>query len=306
MNHPNIPAAMDDVLNPITTKAMKVKLSRGTGYARIRDKDAEALVKQTLGDEGQTVSKNLFKNKTCLIYKRAQVANEMYQYHVKYTLPHLDDGWRLLPNTLYMDYTLEITQYASKLEAMDAQIIAQYDSLVQTDIDERNAALTANGKAPIAAHKDYPSLDHMRRLLYVRYYFEPISTANDFRFAVTEQDKARLNELIEQVEARAKADIFDRMLEPMKRFIEKLSVPIGEEGSIFRDSLITNINEVLDIVPKLNIDGDPRITDAVIELNNMIKPYVFAPDQLRDNPYIRDLAKDKMVDLVERLEGYSF
>ncbi len=54
-------------MNDIANRAMKFRLSRGGTKRRVRDKDAEALVKQTLGDEGQIVSRQLFKDKNSLI-----------------------------------------------------------------------------------------------------------------------------------------------------------------------------------------------------------------------------------------------
>lgn len=297
---------LNDAIPTIASKAMKVKLTRGTGYARIRDAAAEQAVKAQFGDQGQLVTKALFKSKTNPVYKRAQLASEMYQYHVKNTLPHSDDGWRVLPNALYLEYSQTMANYASQLKQMDQHIVANYSQLVQDDINERNATLVAQGKASSAIISDYPTADHMQRLLYVRYYFEPINTSGDFRYSMSDDDKSRLDELVHQIEANAKADLFTRMLEPMQRFIEKLSVPIGTEGSVFRDSLIENLNELVVHLPKLNIDGDPHITQMLTDIEAVIKPYVFNPSVLREVPEVRQSARDKMAELVKKFDDYGF
>lgn len=291
--------------NTIADRAMSVRLQRGTGYARVRDTDAEAVVKQQFGDQGQVVSKALFKDKGCLIYRRAQLAGEMYQYHIKITLPHTDDGWRILPNGLYFEYSQKIQDFASRLEQMDGIILANYPTLVQDDVDRRNAALMAQGKAPIAHAGEYPDMAHMRRLLYVRYYFQPISTANDFRYEVTPEDRRRMDDLLHDIEETAKADLYQRMLDPIRAFVTKLSTPIGQEGSIFRDSLVGNVAEMVEHLPKLNLDNDPHIASTLAEIAAIIAPLARCPDVLRESQAQRDSAKARMAQVMKSLEGYA-
>jgi len=303
----------EQAIPDIAKRAMKVKLTRGTGMARKRDHAAEATLKEQTGEDF-SVTKALFKGKNNPIFQRAQLASEMYQYFVKYTLPHSDDGWRILPNNLYFEVSGELAQYASKLEQYDYNIVTNYNHIVADDVQLRMTAWYQAAARAVAENRpqppqpcanDYPTLDHIKRLLYVRYYFEPISTATDFRYAVTDQDKSRLSELLAQVESNAKAELYDRMLDPMRAFIKKLAVPIGQEGSIFRDSLIGNLNELLGHLPKLNINGDPTIQQALDDLKQIVTPYVFNPSQLREDQAVRDAARAKMEALTAQLEGYA-
>ncbi len=304
---------LDDVMPTLASRAMKVKLTRGTGMARVRDRNVENQVREQFGED-MTVTKQLFKDKNNPIFKRSQVASEMYQYFVKYTLPHSDDGWRILPNNLYFEVSNKLGDYAASLERFDNNIITNYDAIVDHDIDLRRVQwVHAYSKAvadnrqppPKPCVKDYPTLDHIKRLLYVRYYFEPISTANDFRYMVTEQDKTRLSELLTTIEENARVSLYERMLEPMKRFVDKLAVPIGQEGSIFRDSLIGNLNELLCVLPRLNMNNDAHVQKALDDLKALVTPYVFNPSQLREDQTVRDAARAKMEALMSSLEGYA-
>ncbi len=300
----NNTANIIDALPTIAAKAMKVKLSRGTGYARIRDKDAERLIKSTLGDEGQTVTKAVFQDKACLIYQRAQTAAEMYAYHMKNTLPHSDDGWRVLPNTLYMEYSTTMANYASTLQVMESNIISNYDTLVATDMAQRNAHLSSQGKAAVAVLDDYPTKDHMARLLYVRYYFEPISTSNDFRYEMTPTDKLRLNELVAGIEDSARQDLYARMLQPMQAFVNRMTSFKGEKGERLHATIVTNINDMLTHLPKLDLNGDPVLASMLAEVKAVITPYVFNPSVLKEDPVVRDDAKAKVEALMAKYAGY--
>jgi hypothetical protein len=290
----------------IASRAMKAVFHRGVGAARrVRDNEAESLVKDKLGDQGQIVTKKLFTNKQGLIYRRNQLANEMYGYHVKATLPHGDDGSRLLPNSMYFEYTQRMSQFEHDLRNLDQQIVMSYDQLVAVDVAERNAALISQGKNANAAADEYPDLEQIQRYMYVEWVLEPISTANDFRYDVAPEVKDRLNSRLKQIAIDAKADIFARMAPPMKHFIEKLSVPIGEKGGVFRDSLVENLNELLTELPKLNFDNDPRVAEVLTELKKLVQPYVFNPDALREVPEVRSAARQKMEELMRRLDGYK-
>lgn len=291
----------------IASRAMKAVFHRGIGAARrTRDLEAEQLVKEKFGDQGQLVTRRLFIDASGPVHRRAQKANEMYQYHMRSTLPHTDDGSRLLPNNLYFEYTQTMGRYEHEIRNLDQEILLNYDALVQKDVSLRNVVAAQQNKPQTASAADYPTPEQMKRYLYVEWRLEPVATANDFRYQVDESVKQRLEESLKQVAADAKADIFARMAEPMKRFVEKLSVPIGEKGSIFRDSLIENLNELVDTLPKLNFDDDPRVKEVVEELRKLVTPYVYNPSALREQPEVRQSARDKMAELQKRLEGYGW
>lgn len=290
----------------IAARAMKAVFHRGVGAARrIRDEAAEAAVKEKFGDEGQIVTRKLFANKTSLIWKRNQLANEMYQYHLKHTLPHGDDGSRLLPNAVYFEYVQQMGAYEQQLSGLDAQILANYDQLVDEDVRFREAALIGQGKATAVNRAEYPSKDQIKGYLYASWHLEPIPTANDFRYQVDPAIVERLNGRLQQMEDDLRYEFVRRLAEPMKRFVEKLSVGIGEQGSIFRDSMIENLNELVQLLPKLNVNNDPRLTELVDGVQAVIRPYVFAPDVLRQSPAARESARDKMKALLEKLDGYG-
>lgn len=291
----------------IANRAMKAVFHRGVGAARrIRDEVAEEAVKKQFGDEGQIVTRKLFANKASAIYKRNQVANEMYAFHMKHTLPHGDDGSRLLPNAVYFEYVQQMGVFEQQLYALDKQILNTYDQLVKEDVAFRVAALIAQGKpAPILLEAEYPDLQQIKGYLYAEWHLEPIATANDFRYQVDPAIVERLNGRLKQMEDDLRFEFVRRLADPMKRFIEKLSVGIGEQGSIFRDSMIENLHELTQLLPKLNVNDDPRVQELIGGVESVIKPYVFAPDVLRQSPAAREVARDKMKALLEKLDGYG-
>lgn len=288
----------------IANRAMKFRLSRGGTKRRVRDKDAEAIIKQQLGDEGQIVSRQLFKDKGNLVNQYQNKANEMYAFHVKSTLPFGDDSSRVLPNTSYFDYTQKMQDFISELSVMRSQILSTWDTLIQNDINARNADLAAQGKPQLAQVSDYPTVQQMENTLYVAWFPEPISTVNDFRFnlepAMLEVAQRQFDDMVEQ----CSRERFNRMLTPVSAFIEKLNNYKGDKGQRWYDSFVENLAALPQEIKALNIVDDPNVDSFLDQIDTIIRPYAPNPSALKEDAHARDEIKKKLEALESGLKGY--
>ena len=289
----------------IANRAMKFRLSRGGTAKRIRDHDAEKLVKQQLGDEGQIVSRELFSDKQNLVYQYQAVGNEMYTYHIKATLPFGDDSSRLLPNAAYFDYTSTMGGYISKLDNLKVQILAQWTNLVYADIHGRNWRLAGQGKPQTAKVEDYPTAQQMEYRLYVNWYPEPVSTSGDFRFSLPQEMLERVDQQLEALVAEAGKELYVRMLRPVSAFVEKLNKFTGDKGQRWHDSFVDNLNALSKELPHLNVNDDPQVTALLGQIDSIVKPYAFAPELLKDDEFARSQVKARLEQLEVTLKGYT-
>lgn len=289
----------------VANRAMKFRLSRGGTSKRIRDKSAEAQVASDTGEDGWIVSRSLFQDKDSLVYKYQALGNEMYQYHIKATLPFGDDSSRLLPNAKYFEYTSEMQTHISKMDQMKNLILNDWVNIVQKDVDSRNATKALHGKPQDAAPSEYPSRQQMDERLYVQWYPEPISTSGDFRFVQSDEMTARFASAMEEAVKEAGRDLYVRMLTPVTSFINKLNTYTGEKGQRFANSFLENLNSLSADLPKLNINDDPEVTRLLAEIDTIVKPYVFAPDALKENQANRDAIKAKLEQLEAQIKGYT-
>lgn len=290
----------------IESRAMKFKLQRGGVRKSTRDKEAEELVKQIKGDEGQIVSRKLFQHKDSPVQKYQQKSNEMYQYHIANTLPFGDDSTRLMKNSLYFEYTGRMSAFIQELDRLKQQIVGDegiYQRVVDDDVIARNQSLYAQMKPPTATQNDYLTFEEMERRLYITWYAEPIATSGDFRFEIPAEMKKALDDNLLNALREAKEELRSRLLAPMKALVDKLSVPIGEDGSIFRNSLVTNLTELVDQLPHLNLDDDPEIEAVREKLEKVIKPYEGNEDNLRKYQGDRVKTKQEIDALMKDLSG---
>lgn len=305
MNAPTTAASLLDQTS-IANRAMLFSLRRGGTHRRVRDRDAEAMVKQQLGDEGQIVSRELFTDKNSLVYKYQQLSGEMYAYHTKATLPYGDDGKRLLPNASYFDYTTKMQGFISQLDNLKVQIIANWDGMVLADIMARNSRLMGLGKAPVAKLDDYPTASHMEARLYVDWFPTPISTSGDFRFQLPQDMLDRVDRQITEMLEDAGRDLYVRMLKPVTAFVDKLNSYKGDKGQRWHDSFIDNLNALTTELPQLNVNSDPVVDQLLKQIDQIITPYKFAPDALKEDEQARAAVKARMEQLEATLKGYAF
>ncbi len=302
---------MSDIINTvldqssIANRAMLFRLSRGAPARRVRDEAAEALVKQQLGDEGQIVSRELFSDKTSLIYQYRTLDNEMYNFHIKATLPYGDDQSRLLPNAQYFEYTTRMQGFISQLEQMKQQIVATWSQMVQHDVAVRNARLMGQGKHQTAAVADYPTVAQIEHRLYVNWYAQPIATSGDFRFSIPQDMVERLDAQIADAVAAAGRDLYVRMLKPVSAFVEKLGKFTGDKGQRWHDSFIDNLNALSRELAPLNVNDDPEVAKFLGEIEAIVKPYAFNPSVLKEDDAARAAMKAKLEALEGRLRGYA-
>lgn len=304
----NAPVTSQSLLDQasISNRAIKFRLHRGGTHKRVRDAAAEALVKQTLGDEGQIVSRELFVDKTSPIYKYQQTAGEMYAYHIKASLPFGDDGGRLVPNTGYITYVSKMQGYISQLDQLKNQIVSSWASLVSQDVQTRNARLIAQGKAATASPNDYPTASQIEARLYVQWFPEPVVTSNDFRFTLPQELKDSLDAQISAYVEEAGRELYVRMLAPVSAFVQKLASFGDGEGKRWHDSFVDNLNALSKELAPLNINNDPQVTALLSQIDAIIKPYAMNPSALKDMPEARESMRQKLEALEGTLRGYAF
>ncbi len=99
----------------------------------------------------------------------------------------------------------------------------------------------------------------------------------------------------------AVGDLYRRLAEAVERVSERL----GEDGEgkpmVFRDTMISNIRDLVDVVPRLNIFGDQRLARLCEEVKDRIVGV--EPDSLRPSrtfdPAARARAKRDADDLMD-------
>lgn len=302
MNAPYAPSAVMNRPKRLNEKAIQVQLSTSRARLSKRDQAAEAYVQDALGDESLTAYSKLFRDKANPINRLMTEVNKVYSYHIANTWPKPEKGMRLLPMQIYDEYRAEMKNLMGNVEAMMQKSMPFYDDYVQLDISARSASAVARG-VPARAHvSDYPTAYEFQSKLKFDLRLIPLPDASHFLFDIDDADMRAFEDSLKDIEQVARQETVKSMLTPLQHLVDKLALPIGTDGAVFRNSAIENVIEGVERAKKLCIDDSPEVQSVINSLDNEIKKYTL--DWLRESPVMRDQAAKNLSNIASQMSGF--
>jgi hypothetical protein len=287
-------------LTTLSEKAMLVKLTMRRANLTRRDQVAEAVIQSQMEDSSLTVLSKLFRDKANPIYQVMTAMSDVYSYHRNHTLPYIDKGPRILPNSMYMEYTQAMRDKINQVDVLMNKFMPDYDLYVQQDIDKRNGYKT-NGRAVVG---DYPDVNEFQARMGFDLRFMPLPDQKHFLFDLSDKDVQNFTQAMLDAEAAARTDAVSRMLEPLKHLVDKLNKPIGTEGAVFRDSAVENVVEGLEVARKLLMDESPELRGVIDKLDEAVSEFATNKEWLRESPVVREQAAKQLNDIARQMGAF--
>lgn len=248
------------------------------------------------------VNKHLFQGTDNRVKVAISKYTEVYTYVKDNTVPWTT-GVELLNINHYMDFTRGLRERIDAANAAVADLVANWDTEVQRDLKRLQDIAYAKGKPNLADPNDYPDADEVAARFGIEVRYMPVPTTGDFRVGISDEDKASLQRQLDDATTNATKHVLNQMIEPMQRAVKKLTVPIGDDGSIFRDSLIDNMVDVADRMARVNVSDDPQITERIKDLQSLVNVYANNKDVLRNSQSVREKAATQIDDLMSQMAG---
>lgn len=293
---------MSDLNIQLSERAMLATLNITTWTATKHDRKASLEVAQNHQASARAGRYNKILVSKDALAKIKQLESQMRDYHYKHTMPWDDNGQRVLPATMYFDYTTETNRLIQEFcEAADDFCDNQYRGVVAKAQQDLGSLFDIG---------DYPTPAKVRSKFSAKVKVMNMPDADDFRVQLGQGEVARIKAQIKQDElvnlASAMQEPWQRMYEAVAHMVERLRVydnrkPDDKGAGSFRDTLVTNIEELVDILPKLNLIGDVALDSMAKEIKDSL---VVAPQTLRDSANIR---KNTMADaeaILSKMSGY--
>ena len=223
--------------------------------------------------------------------------NEARTRHYANSLPWDDKGSRLLTVANYEHYTGIMDGLRERLVRQRARFIEDYDHYVEQ-------ARLDLGK--LFRIEEYPSREDLRGKFSIRYRITPVPDADHFIARLASDDTERVKQDIERhIEEQlhdAVGDLYRRLAEAVERVSERLNEDGDGKPLVFRDTMISNIRDLVDVVPRLSIFGDQRLARLCEHVKDRIAGV--EPDSLRPSrtfhPVVRDRVKRDADAIMER------
>lgn len=231
----------------------------------------------------------------------AKIANEARGHHYTNTLPWADNGARILPADNYFDYTRAQRDYREKFQGAVARFRDNYPHYV-TDARQRLRKLFRDD--------DYPTAAEMVTKFAFEIAFTPIPASEDFRVALGDLEETRIRADIERrlsaATEAAMRDLWERVYKAVSHMRDRLRLyeisPSGKVQNPFRDTLVENLRDLAELLPKLNVTGDPRLDDLRQRLTKSL--CVHDAQSLRDSDALRRETARTADDILADMAGY--
>ena len=150
--------------------------------------------------------------------------------------------------------------------------------------------------------EDYPPQWEIEKRYEARAIFSPVPRTDDFRLDISDDIAADMKARMEEDFQRTLKESNDKAWQRMKSVAEKALERLKEPGAIFRDSLIQNVEEVVDTMTSLNLTGDPAMFDIARDLKAAVSTHNVGT--IRKDPIIRQQAADNVDAVLERMKGF--
>lgn len=271
--------------NSLASKALLVNLTISQWSGRKQDAEATRSVSQSFSTNGSTGAyhKKLLPDSS-QFEKVTSLASQIRKYFHEQTLPWLGDGTRIISSMNYIEFTNGLGKLKTEFDHAVNDFVSAYPSL---------SSLAASSLGALYKPSEYPTQDEMRLKFGIKTVYLPMPDASDFRTQVTESERAEFEKMLSDVEASAKRDCIERLSEVVKKAKQKLSDP----NAIFRDSLVENITDLCDLLPRLNITEDAEIAKTIEDL----KALDLDAGSLRKNASERKEQSDSLAKIESRM-----
>jgi len=283
----------------ISSAALFVELSISTWTGRKLDKRATAdtLTQNAAASGAGSFHKKLLGDCAELDAVHKFVGNAR-TFHYASTMAWSDMGMRLVPTAHYAEYHKEITGLEQQFHQLVEQFLTAYQ-WAQTEAQVKLGALYN----PL----EYPDVDTLRSKFKFRYAYQAIPAVGDFRLNIAHEAQEYLNSQYEQHYTQqlnnAMAEVWQRTYDALKHMSEKLDYADKEDKTtrkIFRDSLVDNVQSMMNLLVKFNITNDPKMDAMRVQLEDAM--FGVSPEALREDDDFRMETKRKVDSILSNMK----
>lgn len=278
----------------IHSRALLVWLRISTWSARRYDKKVSAEVNAThnaSADAGR-YNKMLLPGDAKAYKQLTALAGSIRAQHYANTLAWSDEGWRLLPTANYTQYTTWLRDRQREFSIALNEFSTDYPAL------RAQAARLLNG---LYRDEDYPDVHDLRSRFSLGVEYEPVPAQGDLRVDLGADQIAIIEQAIGARTDRAVADAMKDAWSRLHEVVSKIAERLAQPDAIFRDTLISNAEEVCDLLQRLNVTDDPNLESMRVRVRRELTRY--SPDTLRDVPSHRQQTAERAASILSAMSG---
>ena len=280
-------------MSNIRNQAMLVSLNIGLFNPKKLDRSVtrEVLISKNASANAGAFVKNILPDEAIKPIQAAGSALRAWVY--TQTRPWNDESFRLLPVAQWDAFTDQLRARIASFNSLVDQFCAQYET-------HRDKALLQLGA--LANPKDYPPLPTVRTKFYINVNYTPLPDSRDFRLDDMPEEamsELRANADLRVAEAvnEARNDLYRRLTERLEHIVKRMTeVSAKKEGNRIHGSLLSNLSELCQLIPALNVTKDQDLENLRQRVMREIAP--FDIDDIRESEDSRTDLKNKAASIL--------
>ena len=220
------------------------------------------------------------------------IAGQIRQYFYKVTLPWSDEGFRLLPANFYFELMARMREFEASFDAGVESFLRVYPQYIEQVRPELNG---------LFREEDYPSQEKLWAKFGVKLEVLPIPSGADFRVEMSAEEQARvareIDTSVRQSLMRGTEDLWRRLREVVAHMVDRLNEP----ESRFHGSLVTNVLDLVEILPRLNVNGDTDLNHFAEQVKERLCNY--SAQELKKHDLLRVTTAADAANIVAEMDG---
>lgn len=261
-------------MSDIQSKVLIVRPSISQVGKSKTDKEITAEVHNQHGveDESGQYVKKLWPKE--FIAPFTKIVGEASRYHKRHTV--VSQFGDLIPTVQFERYREAMDAYIQQFNDAADDFAANYDAIIERARQIHNGTFK---------EEFYPIREKIREEFSFTLFTAPVPRTTDLSVSYIDEERivalrAEIEQSVSNAGKMASAQVIKRILECVNR----IAVTLGDQDAIFRNSMIDNLKEMLNLAPALNIADDPAVTQLIHECATKL---VKDPDSLRNSSFQR-------------------
>ena len=214
--------------------------------------------------------------------------------HYSMTMPWSDTGLRLLTTKAYFRYHETMTEIQASFDDCVNTFLQAYD----WEITQAQAKL-----GDLFNRNDYPTTESLGNKFGFRLSYMPLPEAGDFRLDINNEAQAEMKTHYETYYStqlnNAMNDIWQRAFKCLSNMSERLDYASHESKKVFRDTLVTNVLDIVDLLSVCNVTNDSQMEAMRMKLEDTLQGVT--PDALREDEFLRAETKKSVDEVIKSL-----
>ena len=210
------------------------------------------------------------------------------------TVPWLGDTY-LLPKTRFYEFNEKVGEFRDQLDKEVARFINSYARMINE---------AANSLGDLFDSSAYPEIFDLRSKFAINVKYTPVPDINQFgRLGLEDEALDKLK--VEALEAEnellrdATRSLYERVLERLEMLYNRLADPGSQR---YRESLVTGLEFLVEIMPELNITGDQNLISIMDQINKMLGGFTI--DEVRESEDVRSDVAAQCDDIIKKMSAF--